>query len=142
VTAIGSWLAGLAAVGLLVCAWPGWLQAPPYEPRRWDVEVHPSLERGAATTRRWRQEGKLRAEGRGLYLSPAVTHAFAWFCPEEPGVRDDRLTKEIFFSRVPPEDWAARLRARGIDHVIVYDPDQEGRLLAALRWLSFMPVWK
>jgi tetratricopeptide (TPR) repeat protein len=139
VTAVGSWLAGLAAVGLLVCAWPGWLQAPPYEPRRWDVEVHPSLERGAATTRRWRQEGKLRAEGRGLYLSPAVVHAFAWFCPEEPAVRDDRLTKEIFFSRVPPEDWAERLRARGIDHVIVYDPDQEGRLLAALRWLSFMP---
>jgi tetratricopeptide (TPR) repeat protein len=138
VAAAGAWLAGLVAVGLLVCAWPGWLQAPPYEPRRWDVEAPPSLERGAATIKRWRQEGKLRADGRGLYLSPAVAHAFAWFCPEEQGVRDDRLTAAIFFSRVPPDGWAERLRARGIDHVLVYDPDQR-RLLAALRWLSFAP---
>jgi tetratricopeptide (TPR) repeat protein len=136
--AAGPWLAGLAAVGLLVCAWPGWLQAPPYEPRRWDVEVSPSLEHGAATTRRWLQEGKLRAGGRGLYLSPAAAHAFAWFCPEAPGVLDGRLTNALFFSRVTPDDWAERLRARGIDHVIVYDPDQ-ARLLAALRWLSAEP---
>src|SRR5205823_3970578 len=79
-----------------------------------------------------------RADGRGLYLSPAVAHAFAWFCPEEQGVRDDRLTTALFFSRVGPDDWAERLRARGIDHVIVYDTDQ-GRLLAALQWLSFVP---
>src|SRR5258708_34221442 len=29
---------------LSVCAWPGWLQGAPYEPRRWAVEIPASLE--------------------------------------------------------------------------------------------------
>src|SRR5262245_24686754 len=39
------------ACGLLVCAWAGWLQGPPFEPRRWDVEVAPAIERAADTHR-------------------------------------------------------------------------------------------
>jgi tetratricopeptide (TPR) repeat protein len=124
-------LHGLAvALGLLlvVCAWPGWLQGPPFEPRRWAVETPPALERGAVTTRRWHEEGKLGPEARGLHLSAETAHAFAWFCPQEKGVRDDSLASAI---RGGADDLAGRMRSAGVNHIILYDADR-GRLFAAL----------
>jgi hypothetical protein len=50
------------------------------------------LERGAAATHLWHQEGKLGPEARGLHLSPETAQAFAWFCPEEKGFLDHRFT--------------------------------------------------
>ena len=35
-------LATIVGLVVIVCAWPGWLQGPPYEPRRWDVEPAPA----------------------------------------------------------------------------------------------------
>jgi tetratricopeptide (TPR) repeat protein len=121
----------LAAGCLLLFAWPGWLQAPPFEPRRLGVEFPPALERGAATTRRWYREGLLTPGKRGLHLSPETACAFAWFCPEDDALLDDRLTSGLLAGREGEGGWEQRLRSAGVDHVVVYDPDR-GRLLAAL----------
>jgi hypothetical protein len=129
--AVGHLLAGVLLLGLPVAAWPGWLQAPPFEPRRWAVEAPPSLEQGAAGARRALQEGTLAAGGHGLHVGPDSAHIFAWFCPEERGLRDDRLAAALRGDETAPADWAERMRAAGIDHVVLYDTDR-GRLFAAL----------
>jgi hypothetical protein len=134
----GRVLMGVLGLVLLVCAWPGWLQGKPYEPRRWAVETPPSLERGAATIRRWHQEGKLGPDSRGLYLSRETAYAFAWFCPEEKGMLVDDLTSAVLGASGSAGDWRVRMRAAGIDHVILYDPDR-GRLLTALDGLLADP---
>jgi tetratricopeptide (TPR) repeat protein len=127
---LGRALAVLAGLALLVCAWPGWLQATPAEaikvgePRRWAVETHPSLERGAEVTRRWHEQGKLGPDARGLHLSAEAASAFAWFCPEEKGVLDERLAAGVRGDPGAPDDWAGRMRSAGIHHVIVYDTDR------------------
>jgi tetratricopeptide (TPR) repeat protein len=124
-------------IALLVCAWPGWLQSPPYEPRRWAIETAPALEQGAATTRRWQQEGKL-ADARGLHLSSATAHAFAWFCPEDKSVLDHGLASAVLGDSEEPEHRDERMRAAGLSYVIVYEPER-GRLLAALVRLLASP---
>jgi hypothetical protein len=126
-------------IGLLVCAWPGWLQAPPFEPRRWDVERSPSLEAGAAALRRWHSEGRLGPESRGLHLSAESANAFAWSVPEDRGLFDPGLAAALRGEKGAADDWADRLRAAGVDHVIAYDPDSE-RLLAALWRLQEWPL--
>ena len=120
-------------------AWPGWLQFPPFEPRRWAVETAPSLERGAAVIQHWHEEGKLGPDARGLHLSPETAHAFAWFCPEEKGLLDDGLAAPIrgdsssLFAPSGKEgegearDWYERMRSAGINHVIVA-PLPSGRI--------------
>lgn len=126
------------AVVLLLCAWPGWLQAPPFEPRRWGVEFPPSLERGAATARLWHAQAKLGPESRGLHLSRDSADAFAWFCPEEKLLVDDGLAAALRGDPGAPDDWEEGLRAQRIDHVIVYDADR-GRLLKVLSRLVADP---
>lgn len=123
---------------LVVCAWPGWLQSPPFEPRRWAVETPPSLERGAAVTRRWHEEGKLGTDSRGLHLSPDSAHAFAWFCPEAKGLLDDRLAAAV---RSDPAAVQEGLRAAGINHVIVYDPDRDRRFVTLSRLFADPEQW-
>jgi tetratricopeptide (TPR) repeat protein len=121
-------LTAVLGLAFLVCAWPGWLQGPPVEPRRWDLEFPPSLERGAAAVRAWHQEGRLGPDARGLHLSPETAYAFAWFCPEEKGLVDDRLATALLRGA---DGWEKQLRAAGINHVIVYDPER-GRLFDLL----------
>ncbi|HBI43629.1 MAG TPA: hypothetical protein DDY78_12385 [Planctomycetales bacterium] len=132
-------LAVLLGLGVLVCAWPGWLQSPPFEPRRLAVELPPSLERGATTIRRWRQEGKLGPHARGLHLSPETANAFAWFCPEEKATLDDRLASAIIADREARGEWTQGLRSAGAHHLIVYDSDH-GRLSSILDRLFADPV--
>jgi tetratricopeptide (TPR) repeat protein len=129
--AAGRLLTGLLLVGLPAVAWPGWLQSPPFEPRRWAVEVPASLERGAASAGRALQEGKFGPGGRGLHLAADSANVFAWFCPDERGLRDDRLAAALRGDEDAPADWAGRMRAAGIDHVVLYDTDR-GRLFATL----------
>jgi tetratricopeptide (TPR) repeat protein len=118
-------------LALVLCAWPGWLQAPPFEPRRWAIETAPSLERGALATRRWHQEGRLGDRARALHLSAETACTFAWFCPEEKGLLDADLAAAVLAGPEAPAHWEQRLRQAGVNHVIVYDRDR-GRLLAAL----------
>jgi hypothetical protein len=128
-------LARVLAVELIlllpILAWPGWLQAPPYEPRRWAVEPPTSVAKGAATTKQWLQEGKLGPEPRGLHLSPETADAFGWYCPEEKAVRNDNLAAAIRGEPEAPADWDDQMRAEGINHVILYDTDR-GRLCATM----------
>src|SRR5262249_6753252 len=65
--------------------------------------------------------------------------AFAWFCPSAEGVRDEQLAAAIFGTPGGPSDWAERLRAGRINHVIVYDTDRD-RLFSALRQLLADPA--
>jgi hypothetical protein len=118
-------------LAFLACAWPGWLQLPPFEPRRWVIETAPSLERGATAARRWHQDGRLGADARGLHLSAATAAAFAWFCPEDQGLWDEQLSAAILGEPDAQDDWHERIRSLGITHVIIYDPHRS-RLLAAL----------
>jgi tetratricopeptide (TPR) repeat protein/uncharacterized membrane protein YhaH (DUF805 family) len=121
----------LYAVGgaVLLCAWPGWLQGPPFEPRRWDVEIAPALERAARTLHSWYYEGTLGPEARALHFSPDTLAAFAWFCPEE----NHRL-----LGRAGAAVWDRRLGEPGVSYVIVYHTDR-GRLLATLEGITNDP---
>jgi hypothetical protein len=129
----------LVLLGLvfLACAWPGWLQAPPYGPRRWTIETPPSLELGARAARQWHEQSLLGRQARGLHLSPDTVWAFAWFCPEDPGVRDEHLSA-LVGNPEAPEQWQAPMREAGYDHVVVYDPDR-ARLFHALERLLADP---
>jgi tetratricopeptide (TPR) repeat protein len=139
--AMGPFLTALAVCLLLVCSWPGWLQAPPYEPRRWDIDLPPSLKVGALATRVWHQEGKLGSDNRGLHLSPDTASAFAWFCPDEKGVVDRDLASTLLSDQGSDPGWAEKMRSEGINHIIVYNSDR-GRLLEALmRFLSQPEEW-
>jgi tetratricopeptide (TPR) repeat protein len=124
----------LLVVAGLLCAWPGWLQRPPFEPRWWDIETKPSLERGAAATQHWFREGRLPPEARGLHLSNETALAFPWFCPEEKGIRDAGLAAAVRGSPDAPADWQARMRQEHVNHVILYDRDP-GRLFATMERL-------
>jgi hypothetical protein len=126
----------VACLALLLCAWPGWLRIPldrllqgdgeealkAGEPRQWAIETPPSLERGAAATRRWREKTRLDRSSRGLHLSRAAAYAFAWFCPEDRGLVDDGLAAAIRRDGPAPPDWQARMQEAGVNHVVVYAP--------------------
>ena len=116
-------VAVLGAAAILVCAWPGWLQGPPFEPRRWDVEWPTALERGAAALRQWREEGVFPPDTRTLHVSPETADTFAWFCPEDPRLLDDRLAADL--AEAPNlDDW---FRVERVTRVIVHGSDRRSQ---------------
>jgi hypothetical protein len=127
---LGRVLTAVLILVLLVCAWPGWLQSPPYGMRRWGFDLSPSLERAAATIHGWHEEGKLGANSGGLHLSAETVFAFAWFCPEEKRLR---LTHQDSAA-----EWRRRMREEDVDHVLVSDSDRD-RLASALSGLVADP---
>ncbi|HZT81070.1 MAG TPA: hypothetical protein VFA26_12640, partial [Gemmataceae bacterium] len=135
---VGRVLAVALGLALLACAWPGWLQAPPFEPRRWAVQTAPSLARGGEVARLWHEEGRLGPDACGLHLAPETAHALAWFCPGEKRLLDDALAAAVRGDGAAPADWRERLRAAGVNHVYVYDPDR-GRLFEVLNALLANP---
>jgi hypothetical protein len=156
-TAAGRRLAVLAALGLVVAAWPGWLQPRPFERRQWDVEPDPGLRETARQIGRWRRQGRLGPEARGFNFVPDVANYCAWFCPAEKGFLDSRLplcapVAEDFAavrqgltadwgqpaSSGGGEDWRAVLRRRHVSHLIVYERSPL-RMARALRNLFAAP---
>jgi hypothetical protein len=135
---VGRMLTLAAALALPVCAWPGWLQGPPYEPRRREAEPAPSQLRAAVAVCRWQHEGMLARDSHGLHWSRETARTFAWFCPDEKGVLDGELTSAILAEPAGAVEWGPRMRAAGIDHLILYDPDR-ARLLAGLARLLAQP---
>jgi hypothetical protein len=121
--AVGA-LAGLFGLAFVAAAWPGWLQGPPFGPRRWAVETSPGLKRGAETVCRWEADGRLGPGARALHLSADSVGAFAWFCPGHRGLRDPDLAAGLLGDPGGPTDWPARLRAAGVTYLVVYDTDR------------------
>lgn len=136
-TAVGV-VAALFALAFVAAAWTGWLQGPPFGPRRWAVETAPGLQRGAETVCRWEAEGRLGPGARALHLSADSVGAFAWFCPDHQAVRDPALAAGVLGEPGGAADWPARLRAAGITYLVAYDPDRR-RLTAALNHLLSDP---
>jgi tetratricopeptide (TPR) repeat protein len=151
----GRVLAAVAALSLLAAAWPGWLQGPPYGPRQWAVEPDPSLEQAAAQIARWRADGRLGSDRRGFNTSPETANYFAWACPAEKGFLDSRLqpfggaaadyaavrralAAGPLTERGAATDWRQVLRARRVDHVVLYDTGV-GTSTAVLRRLAADP---
>lgn len=134
-------LAVVIGLAFLVCAWPGWLQGPPYEPRRWAVEPSPALAHAAAAVRRWHQEGIVSPESRGLHLSSESSSTFAWFCPEDRPLRDDRLAAVLRGGAEASVDWLARMEAAGVTHVIAHDPNPAGLFTVLERLFTDADHW-
>jgi hypothetical protein len=116
---------------LLICAWPGWLQRPPFEPRRWAVELPAGLEQAAAAVRRGHAEGAWPPGSRTLHLSRSTAASFAWFCPEDDGALDPRLAAAAVEDGAGTDE---RLAAAGVSRVVVQaaDPGLSRRMLARL----------
>ncbi len=120
--------------GLLIAAWPGFLQNPPYEMRCWVVLADPSLEAGTRQLADWRKDGSLQGPENGFNFSPEAANYFAWFCPAEKGIVDSRLhlsvaeaTDYVTIRRALLDgpsvkaDWRRILRDRHVNHVVLYD---------------------
>lgn len=127
----------LGCLGLAAAAWPGWLTAGPTEPRRWVLDTDPALWQTAEDLARWRREGKLHPEDRGLNLTADPVHVLAWLCPQEQGffsapwglsraAAAQCLQAHQSLLRMPgepgAEDWRTIFRTWKINHVIVYAP--------------------
>jgi hypothetical protein len=125
------------ALGLafVIAAWPGWLHAPPFEPRRWTIETAPALEQSAATVRSWHDQGKVRPDTRSLHLSADTLHAFAWFCPRDRGA----LLATLLATADSAAEQQERLREAGVNRLVVYEADR-ARLLTVLTPLVADPA--
>jgi tetratricopeptide (TPR) repeat protein len=134
-------IGALAGVGLLVLAWPGWLQPAPYQPRAWTAEPDGSLARLA---RHLLEKGPADEQFPPmrftLTFSPDAAHHLAWFYPPEKGFLDsrwplfDRVAEDYVRMRrylLPPEgagpdrELGPLLDAYHIDRILLYDPDWE-----------------
>lgn len=136
---LGRPFAVLVGLGLLISAWPGWLQAPPYQPRRWAVEAPTAPEYAARVLAGWYRDGKLPPDSRGLHLSADTANVFAWFCPRDQALHDPMVSAALLGEEDAPEGWQDRLRDAGVTHVVLYEPDK-GRLGAALERLGADPA--
>lgn len=105
----------------LVAAWPGWLQRPPYEPRRWAFDLPTAPAVAAEYLRGARTLGADGPADRTLHLSAESRTAFRWACPEDDGRYDPDLAAALVYGR--PID--AELRAGGFTRVVVYHSNLE-----------------
>lgn len=153
----------LSALALMILAWPGWLQGFQDNGRHvaWAVQPDGSLRRVAEKLSLWHRQGKL-GEGRGFLSDSSLVHYCAYFCPEEKGFLDPRLS---LFRDVAGEYEAIRqalnpdraspsekgdganssrkstlspfriLDERNITHLVLYDPPSP-RLFPALVQLA------
>ena len=130
---IGRGVVFLALLVLAVLAWPGWLQNDP-GPRRWTIEMEPSLAEAGKEIAKWRNEGVLQAGHHGFHFSPEAANTFPWLCPDEMGflnahrnVPAAAIADYIAVRNGLMGDdnkWRSILRSRGISYVVLYNNDQ------------------
>ncbi|HTU18416.1 MAG TPA: hypothetical protein VMG10_10185 [Gemmataceae bacterium] len=145
----------VSSLVLITLAWMGWLQGFHDIGRHvdWTVQPDGSLRRVAEKLQSWRQSGKLPVGSQGFLSHWGVVHYCAWFCPEEKGFLDPRLSLfrdvageyeqicralKLGLDRNDPQpagDWRSLLRARGITHLVLYDSSLP-RLAPALGQLA------
>jgi hypothetical protein len=129
--AVISVLVAVLAAAFLVSAWPGWLQRPPFEPRRWGIEPAVGVEQATEAVRRGYDE-RLWPEGtRTLHLSRETASAFTWLCPEDEGVFDPSLAKVLTATGDPRTAKDEPLWAAGIGRVVVQAADRGSRTALA-----------
>jgi hypothetical protein len=140
-------------LGLVVAAWPGWLGAPPYEPRSWTVPHDASLSLAAKHLAQWRSDNRLQPDEVGFPYSAESASALAWDCPEEKTFFDPRVA--LFSEAVaanyrtirqalrgkPDGDWRPILRDRHIRYVILHDNDLTRILTPARHLLADPEEW-
>jgi tetratricopeptide (TPR) repeat protein len=129
----------LLGVIFLAVAWPGWLQRPPFEPRRWAIPSPAGLEQAAAFVQRGYGERIWPAEVRTLHLSRDTASAFAWFCPEDASVLDPSLATALAEATNPRTD--DQLWAAGIGRVVVQIADRGPPRSALVRLLADPERW-
>jgi hypothetical protein len=126
-------------VGLLLAAWPGWLQGQLQQPRAWTLETDTSLVTAVRQMVSWRREGRIRGQENGFNFSATAAHYFAWFAPEEKSFHDSRwrlcasaaadyvTVRRAVMGDASVKDACRRvLRDRGIRYVVLHDrvPDR------------------
>jgi hypothetical protein len=144
-------------VGLLVLAWPGWLQPAPYQPRGWAAEPDGSLVRLARRLEQWRADEQTRTDRFALTFSPEAANHLAWLCPAEKGFLDsrwplfDRVADDFVGMRRclleadgpgPGGELGRLLDAHRIDRIIVYDPSWERTTRAYRHLLADGEEWE
>lgn len=128
---------GMLLLGLLVAAWPGWLQGAPYEMRRWVVLEDPSLRQAAEKLGQWRQQDRLADSERGFLFSPKIANYCAYFCPAEKAVLNGRLNvspseaeeyvrvRQALVRGDDENGWRNYFRTKGINHLVLEDVDRQ-----------------
>ncbi len=136
-----SLITALVALALLVCAWPGRLQMPPFEPRRWALALPPSLEQAALTVQQWRKQGKLIPESRLLHVRAETANAFAWFAPQEKAETDPELVAGVRYFKRRTEQWHQQMREKKVHYVVLYNAERgdPGQVLTDLDGLLGNP---
>lgn len=124
----GRWATISAAVlaGLfLLTLWPGWLLAPPYEPRRWAFDLPPSPAAAAAAIRQLAADGRWPASGKTVHLTDESARTFRWFLPDDHGGYDPQVVAEIETALAAGRSVGPALVDRGYTRMIVYHPVRE-----------------
>ncbi len=125
-------------VGLIACAWPGWLQGPPFEPRRWTLDLPESAERTAALLAEWQASGRLHPQARGWHLHNETLAAVRWFCPKVAAIGDRRVAEQLTEANTSLEQIDETMRALQANYVVVSGTDRS-RLLQILERLVTDP---
>ena len=106
----------------LLSAWPGWLQVPPYGPRRWAIEPAPlcNVEPSSSSVRTRRGYGQ-RTPRRFIFPRTRLRSS-PGFVRKTSACATSRSLRTCF-DRVMPKTGAARLRALGVNRVVVHAAD-------------------
>ncbi len=153
---IGGRILTLAVViGLLIAAWPGWLQGQLRGPRGWFVEMDTSLVEAVRQVTQWRHEGRLHPAEVGFNFSPTAAHYFAWFASEEEksfcdtrwrlcaGAAPDYVTvRSALLSDSSALERARRiLRERQIAYLVLHDSDVQATAAVFQRLVTAPGEW-
>jgi hypothetical protein len=149
--ALGVAVAVPAGLALVVLAWPGWLQEPPFRRRDWTIVVDPSLVKANERLLTLRQQGVITAQSRGFNCSLEAANVLAWWAPEEraffnargpAGAATDFLeARQALFRPDDARGYRDVFRKHQIDHVILYDADFERLATAFLFCVTDPDEW-
>lgn len=135
---VEGFVGGIVAMAFLSSAWVGLLQGPPYEPRRWAVELPPAFTKGAHYLRQARAGGVWPPETRTLYVSSDTAGVFAWILPEDRRLQDDTIVSRLLDPKQQDEARAA-LRENRVNRLVVWAGDSSMAAQAMLDRLLFDP---
>jgi hypothetical protein len=137
-----------AALGLLIAAWPGWLQGRSSEVRGWEAAPDLVLAHAAGQLHLWREGGLLPDDAAGFAFSPEAANHLAWSAPDRQNFLDARLSgpvaecvavRRALLGRGNPEDVRGFFRSHKVNHLILYDPDRQ-RLGTVFARLTHQPA--